>query len=333
MYTLGELADRFGGEIHGDAACRIHRIVPLEHAGEGDLSFLSNRHYLGYLQSTKADAVLVAERDRQHCPVTAWVVTSPYGVYARVARLFHPPEPVTGGIAPGAVIDGTAQIDGTAFIGANSVIGRDVSVGPGVFIGPGCVIGDSCRVGQGSRLTASVTLLQDVHIGERVLIHAGAVIGADGFGFANDQGQWLKIPQVGGVRIGNDVEIGANTAIDRGALDNTVIGDGVKLDNLIQIAHNVRIGEHTAIAGCTAIAGSTTIGRRCAIGGCVGIVGHLSIADDVQITAKTFVTAGTYSSGLLADTNRQWRRNAVRFRQLDEWTRRIAALEDRLNKK
>ena len=336
MFTLKELADRLGGEIRGDGDCRISRIASLDHAGPGDLSFLSNRHYLELLHATRASAVIVSDQDARFCPVTAWVVSHPYVVYARVAQLIHPVAGVSAGIAPGVVMDDSARIDDSACIGANSVIGKRVEIEAQVYIGPGCVIGDDCRVGRGSRLTANVTLLHDVHIGERALIHGGAVIGADGFGFARDRDEWIKIPQVGGVRIGDDVEIGANTTVDRGALDNTIIGTGVKLDNLVQIAHNVRIGEHTAIAGCTAIAGSTTIGKRCAIGGCVGIVGHLTVTDDVQINAKTFVTssidkAGTYSSGLPADTNRQWRRNAVRFRQLDDWVRRVAALEDQID--
>jgi UDP-3-O-[3-hydroxymyristoyl] glucosamine N-acyltransferase len=333
--TLGEIAQQLQCELHGDAACRISGVATLQHAGEGQIAFLANNRYRRYLGDTGASAVILRPEDLAECPVNALVALNPYLLYARVARLLNPPAAIVAGIHPSAVVEAGAEIHPTARIGANCFIAEGTSIGAGVVTGPGCVVMRGVQIGDETRLTANVTLYDGVSIGRRVLIHAGAVIGADGFGFAQDTADWVKVPQLGGVIIGDDVEIGANTTIDRGALEDTVIEEGVILDNQIQIAHNVRIGAHTAIAGATAIAGSTTIGRRCQIGGAVGIVGHLNIADDVCITAMSLVTgnisqAGVYSSGTPLGTNREWRKNAARFGQLDDIARRVRTLEKKV---
>jgi UDP-3-O-[3-hydroxymyristoyl] glucosamine N-acyltransferase len=329
---LNELADRFGGVVAGDPHCQISAIASLADAGEGDISFLANSRYRHYLATTSAAVVIVKASDRDACKSTAWVVDDPYSTYARVAQLLYPPPQFEGGVHASACVDDTAVIAVDAWIGPQCVIGSGVHIAKQAYIGPGCIIEAGSQVGAYSRFTARVVLCRDVQVGQRVILHPGVVLGADGFGFANDKGQWLKIPQIGRVILGDDVEIGANTTVDRGALDDTVLEDGVKLDNQIQVGHNVRIGAHTAIAAGTGIAGSTVIGQRCAIGGHVGINGHLIIADDVQITGKSFVTgsikeSGVYSSGYPLESNRQWRRNAVRLHQLDDMARRLRRLE------
>jgi UDP-3-O-[3-hydroxymyristoyl] glucosamine N-acyltransferase len=268
----------------------------------------------------------------EECPTNALIVADPYVSYAKIALLLNPAPSFDSQIDPTAVIAASASIADAVYIGAHCVIGENVIIDSGSVIGPGCVIEQACCIGRNSRLVANVTLCTGVSIGERCLIHPGVVIGSDGFGVANDHGRWIKVPQLGKVRIGNDVEIGANTTIDRGALDDTVIEDGVKLDNLIQVAHNVKIGAHTVIAGCVGIAGSAEIGKHCAIGGGVGVLGHLQIADGVQVTAMSMVTKsikapGVYSSGVPLQTNRDWHKNAVRFKQLDELAARVKELE------
>lgn len=330
--SLGDLARRFGGEVRGDAGCIVRRVASLESAEPGDIAFLSSAQYRRHLGSTRASAVILQRSMLDECPTHALITEQPYLFYARVAALLHAP------------VSSPPGIDSAAHIGAGCVFGADVSIGPcavlgqGVILGarvniaPGCVIGDGVEIGDDSSIAANVTIHHGTRIGRRVLIHSGAVIGGDGFGFANDRGVWVKIPQLGGVRIGDDVEIGSNTTVDRGALDDTVIDEGVKLDNQVQIAHNVRIGAHTAIAGCTGVAGSTTIGRHCAIGGGAGISGHLEIADGVQLTGTTFVTQsihekGVYSSGTPFEPVAAWRRNYVRMKQLDDMARRLHELE------
>ncbi len=338
MISLGELASQLDVELVGEASCNITAVATLQTAGPGQISFLANSRYRRYLTSTEASAVILRTEDRDACLGNALVSTNPYLTYARVATLLNPVARLAGSIHPSVVIEPTAEIDPDAAIAANCYIAADVSIGAGVQIGPGCVIGKGVCIAADSRLAANVSVADGVEIGQRVLIHPGVVIGSDGFGFAPDQGQWFKVPQLGSVIIGDDVEIGANTTIDRGALENTVIEEGVKLDNQLQIAHNVRIGAHTAIAGATAIAGSTTIGKRCQIGGAVGIVGHLTIVDDVHITAMSLVTgnitqSGLYSSGTPLAGNREWRKNAARFGQLDGMARRLRALEKQLKEK
>lgn len=331
-FSLGDLAERFGGEILGDGGCMIHAVATLEQAGPGEITFLANPHYRGLLAGTRASAVILAPRYAGDCRVNALVTENPYAVYARVAQLLYPPRRPAPGVHHSASVEASSVLKDGVSVGANAVIGAQVRLGRDVRIGPGCVVEDGVEIGAGSTLVANVTVRQGSRIGERALLHPGVVIGADGFGFARDREGWIKIPQLGCVVIGDDVEIGANTTIDRGALGDTVIEDGVKLDNQIQVAHNVHIGAHTAIAGCTGIAGSARIGRRCAIGGGVGILGHLDIADDVQITACSLVThsisaSGSYSSGAPLETTAAWRKNHVRMKQLDEMAKRLGELE------
>jgi len=331
--TLGELAARVGAELHGDAACRIDSVAPLDRARSGAIAFLNNPRFRRHLATTAASAVILRREDLTDCGVPALISANPHLTYARVAALLYPLPPPPRGVHPSAVVEADCEVAASAWIGPHSVVESGAVIDADVFIGPACVIGARARIGAGSRLEARVTVCHDVRIGKRALIYPGAVIGSDGFGLAGDAGTWVRVPQLGTVSIGDDVEIGANTTIDRGALDDTVIEDGVKLDNQIQVAHNVRIGAHTAIAGCVGIAGSATIGKRCTVGGGVGIAGHLEIADDVHLTGMTFVTRsitepGLYSSGMPAETNKQWHRSIARYRKLDEMAARIKALEE-----
>lgn len=330
--TLGELAQQVGGEVVGDASVVIRAVATLQNAGPSSISFLANPGYRKYLATTRAGAVIVQRQDVEACPVNALVVDAPYLTYARIAGILNPVSPFAPGIHATAVVASSAQVAESAWIGPHCVVEEDVVVGPNTFVGPGCWLGKGVTLGAGGELVGKVTVCAGCAIGDRAIIHPGVVIGSDGFGIANDGGRWIKVPQLGSVRIGDDVEIGSNTTIDRGALEDTLIADGVKLDNQIQVAHNVRIGAHTAIAGCVGIAGSATIGAHCAIGGGVGIVGHSHIADHVQVTGMSFVSKsidvpGVYSSGTPLERNDLWRKNFVRFRQLDEIARRLRALE------
>lgn len=330
--TLADIARHIGGEITGDPACVITGVATLRSAGTGDLSFLANQRYRRYLAQTKASAVIVHPEARDECPSHAIVVSDPYVGFARAATLLSSAGDLVPGVHATASVDEHAHVDPTASIGAHAVVGAGARIGARVMIGPGCVLLGECEIGDDTRLVANVTVGERSRIGKRGLIHPGVVIGADGFGLAKSEGRWIKVPQLGGVSVGDDVEIGANTTVDRGALDDTVIEDGVKLDNQIQVAHNVHIGAHTAIAGCTGIAGSATIGKRCVIGGGVGIVGHLEIADDVQITGMSFVAhsirePGTYSSGTPLEPTRAWRKNYARFHHLNDMAQRLRALE------
>ncbi len=336
-HVLSSLAARVGGRVSGDPTVVIHSLATLQTAGSGQLSFFANSRYLAQLKSSRAEAVLVNEAHLADVPGHAIVVADPYLAFARLSALFDWREPVVPGIAAGATVAPTAQIDPSARVEAGAVIGEDVRIGAQVCIGANVVVGARCEIGEGCRLEANVTLYPDVTLGKRVLVHSGAVLGADGFGFAHDggSGEWVKICQLGGVVIEDDVEIGAGTTVDRGALEPTRIERGVKLDNQIQVAHNVRIGAHSAIAGCTAIAGSTKIGRHCTIAGMSGITGHLEIADGTHITAMSLVSRsisrpGAYSSGTGLEPHQQWKRNVVRFRQLDELARRVRKLEQTL---
>ncbi len=331
-FALGFLAEHVGGEVRGDTGLLIEGVATLQHAAVGAIAFLANSRYRRYLASTQASAVILAEAELRHCPVDAIVVKNPYLAYARIAVLLQSEPETSAVIHPSAVLASGCDVAESVAVGAQVFIDIDAKIGADVTIGPGCIIGRGVTIGAGSRLMANVILCHAVEIGERVLIHPGAVIGSDGFGLANDQGRWVKVPQLGSVVVGDDVEIGANTTVDRGALEDTVISEGAKLDNQVQVAHNVHIGAHTAIAGCVGIAGSTHIGSRCQIGGGVGIVGHLQIVDDVVITAMSLVTGniskpGLYSSGTPLGPNREWQKSAVRFRQLDDLARRIKRLE------
>ncbi|MGD2031165.1 MAG: UDP-3-O-(3-hydroxymyristoyl)glucosamine N-acyltransferase, partial [Gammaproteobacteria bacterium] len=286
---LGDLAERSDCELRGDPDVEVTGVATLARAGPGEISFLANPAYREFLAETRAAAVILAEKDADRCPVSALISDNPYLAYARVAAVLHPQPPFQAGISERATVDSSASVAPSAWIGAGSVIESGAVIGEDSFVGPGCTIGSNAVIGAGCRLVARVTLCGDVTIGDRVLVHPGAVIGADGFGIARDGDRWVKVPQLGSVSIGNDVEIGANTTIDRGAIENTVLESGVKLDNQIQIGHNVRIGEHTVIAGCVGISGSTVIGRRCMIAGASGIGGHIQIADDVILLAASVV--------------------------------------------
>lgn len=334
---LGDIAEIIGAELAGDPDSRITGAGTLRNAGPGQLSFLANRRYAAYLKTTRATAVVLAPADAADCPVARLIARDPYLAYVKAVRYLNPEPGVRPGIDPAASISDTASIHPGAAVGALAVIAAGAVVHEGACIGPGCVIGENAVIGAHSRLVANVTVCHGVRIGERVLLHPGVVIGSDGFGLANDAGKWLKIPQLGGVEIRDDVEIGANTTVDRGALEDTIIEEGVKIDNQVQVGHNVIIGAHTAIAGCAGIAGSTTIGRRCMIGGACAISGHISIADDVVITGHSAVSnsireAGTYSGSMTTTDNRTWRRNMARLKHLDELAARLKALEEKLEK-
>jgi len=321
-FSLGELAVRFGLKLRGEPSLTIRSVATLSRADSGALSFLANSRYRRQLESTRATAVLVAPADEAHCPVAALIDPNPYLAYARIATLLHPDLEAPAGIHPTAVVAGGARVAASASIGPLSVIEDDAEIGERVLVGPGCIVQRGARVGADSKLLSRVSLYAGVTLGQRCVLHAGAVVGADGFGFALNAGAWVKVPQVGSVQVGDDVEIGANTTIDRGAIDDTVVANGVKLDNQIQVGHNVIIGAHTAIAGCTGISGSTVIGQRCMIGGMVGFAGHLTIADDVVVTGCSLVSAsikqaGSYSSGMPAVETRLWRRMVAHLRRLD----------------
>ncbi|KZC37729.1 MULTISPECIES: UDP-3-O-(3-hydroxymyristoyl)glucosamine N-acyltransferase [Rhodanobacter] len=331
-YTVTELAERFGLGLSGDGARLIDGVGTLAGAGPGQLSFLSNSKYSAQLAATRAGVVVLREENLADCPTAALLARDPYVAYAKIAVLFERLPAAPAGVHPSAVVAAGAQVSASASIGPGCVIADGAVIGDGAVLGPHCIIGEGCTVGAQSRLVARVTLVTRVTLGQRVLVHPGAVIGSDGFGLAFDTDHWIKLPQLGGVRIGDDCEIGANTTIDRGALDDTVLEEDVRLDNQVQIAHNVHVGAHTAMAGCAAVAGSAKIGRYCMIAGNAGVLGHLELADRVTITAKSLVThsirePGEYSSGVPLQDNRQWRKNAARFKHLDEYARRVSALE------
>lgn len=329
---MGEIVAKLGGELSGDRRKRVEGVGALATAGPGELSFLANTGYRNRLATTRAGCVVLRREDAKNCGTAHIVTSDPYLYYARAARIIVPPPPLRAGVHRKASVAAGAQIHRTACVGAQAVVETGARIGPDVYIGPGCVVGEAVQIGSGTRLSANVTVLAHARIGMNCLIHPGVVIGGDGFGIAWGGREWVKVPQLGSVVIGDDVEIGANTTIDRGTIEDTVIGDGVKLDNLIQIGHNVRIGAQTAIAACTGISGTTTVGARCMIGGQVGIAGHLVIADGTIITGKTFVNhsirkTGRFSGALPMDESGRWRRNSARFAMLDELARRIARLE------
>lgn len=331
--TLKEIGQLLNATIRGDDTQIVMSVATLEDAIEGQLSFLANSKYRAQLEATQASAVLLTEKDAADYKGTAIIVADPYVGFARVAQLLDTSPKAAVGIHPSAQIDASAKLGENVSIGANAVISANVILSDNVQIGAGSVVGESSIIGQNSCLWANVTLYHNVHIGTDCTIHSASVIGSDGFGYANENGNWIKIPQTGGVRIGNRVEIGASTSVDRGALSHTEIHDGVIIDNQVQIAHNVVIGQNTAIAGGTIVAGSSTIGKYCIIGGGCGISGHISIADGVHISGGTNVTSvirekGVYSSATIAMENKLWRRNTVRFRQLDELFARVKQLEN-----
>lgn len=330
--TLGEIARRLGLPLAGDGEAMIQGVASLDKAQHGDITFISNRRLKGKLRESGASALIVTAELKDLFSGNTLLSSNPQADFARVIDLLFPVERTTG-VHPTAVIDPSATLHESVYVGPHTVIEHDVTVEEDCSIGPNCILGAGSRLGAGGCLKANVSIADNVKIGKRVLVHQGAVIGSDGFGLVREGAAWLKIPQIGGVVIGEDVEIGANTTIDRGALEDTILEDGVKLDNLIQVAHNVRIGANTAIAACVGIAGSARIGRNCTIGGAAVVLGHLKIVDDVHITAMSLVTKsidepGVYSSGTPLEPNASWHRNYVRFKQLDEMAKRIRALED-----
>lgn len=334
-YSLSEIVERFGGEIVGDPQVRVSHVATLERAGAESIAFLANPKYLRQVAGTKAAAVIVApaSRDATACPRI--VHENPYLYFARVSTLLSPRRDAVPGVHPTAAVSADAIVSPHAEVGAFAAVGPGAQIADGAIIGTRTSIGENVRIGRDTRLHAAVTIYAGCTLGDRVVVHSGAVIGADGFGIAFAEDHWVKVPQIGGVRVGDDVEIGANTTIDRGAIDDTIIEDGVKLDNQIQVAHNVRIGAHTAIAACTGIAGSVQIGRYCRIGGAVGIAGHVNITDRVEISGHTSITKsidkpGVYSGVYPFEPNREWRRNAAQLRHLAEIARRVGALEDTL---
>lgn len=334
--TLGEIAQAIDAELEGDPDCPISGVGTLQHAVTGQLTFLANRRYTQFLSTTGASAVVLARDDRPACPVNVLIADDPYLAYVKAVRLLQPEPDFNPERHETAVIAENAKINPRTFIGAHTCLGNGVIIDENVYIGPGCVLEDGVEVGSGSRLVANVTLCRGVRIGQRVQLHPGVVIGADGFGIAKDSGVWLKIPQLGRAVVMDDVEVGANTTIDRGALEDTVIEEGVKIDNQVQIGHNVVVGAHTAIAGCVAVAGSVHIGKRCMIGGQSALAGHIDIADDVVITGMSGVSnsikqAGMYSSGMPVTDNKRWRRNIARFLHLDELARRLKAVEGKID--
>ncbi|MBY8292175.1 UDP-3-O-(3-hydroxymyristoyl)glucosamine N-acyltransferase [Vibrio fluvialis] len=337
--TLAELATITGGELHGDSTAVVSDVAPMDRAQEGDITFLSNPKYSKHLAECKATVIMVKASERDLCPANVLVVADPYVAFAKVTQaLDTTPAPAAGGIAPSAVVADDAKLGNNVSIGANAVIESGVELGDNVIIGAGCFIGKNAKLGDHTKLWANVTIYHNVLVGERCLIQSGTVIGSDGFGYANERGEWIKIPQLGSVCIGNRVEIGACTTIDRGALDDTVIEDNVILDNQMQIAHNVHIGYGTAMAGGTIVAGSTKIGKYCIIGGASVLNGHIEIADGVTITGMGMVMRsidekGMYSSGIPLQTNKEWRKTAARVHRIDEMNKRLKAVEKLLEQK
>ncbi len=332
---LEQIVARLGGRLVGDGDVEIRQVASLASAEQGEIAFLSNPKYRLQLKNTRASAVIVSQKNAEDTEIPRIVHANPYAYYARVVGLLNPPPARALGVHPSAVV--LSRCPPSVSIQANVVVGQRVVLGENVTLHPGCVIGDEVSIGDDTIVHPNAVIYPRCVIGARTIIHAGAVIGSDGFGFAREGERWIKIPQIGRVVIGDDVEIGANTSIDRGALDDTVIGDGVKLDNQIQIAHNVRIGEHSAMAGCVGIAGSTTFGKRCTVGGAGMISGHLEIADDVHVSGGTLVArdlkqAGHYTSVYPLEAHADWLRNAVHIKRLAKLSGRLAELEKKLEK-
>jgi len=331
-YSLAELAAHVGAQLVGDPDIRVASIATLNSASSGQISFLSNSKYRSQLATTKASAVILHPKEQEHYSGAALVMGNPYAGFALIAQLLDNTPRSANDIAQNAIIADSVSIGSNVSVGACAVIEEGAVIADDVQIGAGCFVGKNAKIGRGTKLWANVTLYHNCEIGTACLIQSGAVIGADGFGYAPDNGKWLKIPQIGKVVIGDNTEVGANTCIDRGALDDTIIGKGVILDNLIQVAHNVVIGDYSCIAGCSVVAGSVNIGKHCVIGGFVAINGHTDIADQVTITGYSMVTkdireAGVYSSGLPATTNKQWRKNMAALKNLDDLRSRVKALE------
>jgi UDP-3-O-[3-hydroxymyristoyl] glucosamine N-acyltransferase len=337
-FTLAEIASRLGGRVVGNPDALIRQVGSLEHAGPEQITFFSHLRHKGKLAATRAGAVILGDAAQALTAIPRIVCENPYAYFARVSQLFNPASAPNPGRHPSAQIAKGATIAASARVDAGAIVEDQARIGERVWVGAGCFVGQGSSIGADSRLHPSVVVYGECHIGLRAIIHSGAVIGADGFGIAEDAGRWIKIPQIGRVLIGDDVEIGANTTIDRGAIDDTIIEEGVKLDNQVQVGHNVRIGAHSAIAGCVGIAGSATIGQRCTIGGAAVILGHLELADGVNISAGTLISrsiheAGTYTGVFPFDRNASWARNAASLRHLSELADRVRALEEILRRK
>lgn len=334
-YTAGELAYEMGANLSGSADTKLTHVADLEDAGDGSLSFAASNQYLTKLKNTHASAVIVPPSLVGECPCVAIVSDNPYLCFARAAKYLHPDEKFVAGVHPSAIVHEDCVIGDNVFIGPNVVISKKCSIESNSYIGAGSIITAPTSIGEGSKLVARVTIVGPTNIGQRNIIHPGVVLGGDGFGLADNQGVWEKIPQVGRVILGDDVEVGVNTAIDRGALKDTVIGNGVKIDNQVQIAHNVIIGDHTAVAGCAGIAGSAVIGKHCAIGAASGIKGHIKLADGVQISGMSAVRQsinepGLYSSGTALQDIKAWLRNATRFKDIDKLYKQVSEMAKKL---
>lgn len=330
--TLGELAVRFGCELRGDPAAVVDSVAALSQAGPRSVTFLANPKYTAQLAQTRAGVVILDGKSADASPVPVLIASNPHATYARVATLLHPEPPLVPGVHPAAVVAPGAIIDPTAQVCALAYVGEGAKIGARCFIGPGVIIEHDAVIGDDSRFVARGFVGHRVVFGRRCIVHPGAVIGSDGFGFAPEKRAWVKVPQIGSVNIGDDVDIGANTTIDRGALGDTVIEEGVKLDNLIMIAHNCRIGAHSALAACVAVAGSSVIGKRCILGGKVGLTGHITLCDDVVVLGTSFIShsinkPGVYSSALPSEEAGVWRRIVGRIKRLDAMARRLRAVE------
>jgi UDP-3-O-[3-hydroxymyristoyl] glucosamine N-acyltransferase len=335
--SLASIVERLGGELIGGKNVVINQVAPLDLAGPSDISFLAHRKYIGQLEKTRAGAVIVGRDARNLTPLPRIVCDDPYVYFAKISTLLNPAKLPAAGIHPSAVIAKSAKVPASATVGAYACIGENAVLGEEAVVSEGCAIGEGVSIGTASFLHPRVVIYHDCVIGHKVILHAGVVIGADGFGMAMEDGRWLKIPQIGRVIIGNDVEIGANTTIDRGAMGDTVLEEGVRLDNLIQVGHNVKIGAHTAIAACVGIAGSTKIGRYCRIGGAAMIGGHLQIADHVTISgataiAKPITKPGVYTSVYPFEAHSDWLKNAAHLRHLNKLAQKVRELEAKLKK-
>lgn len=333
--TLAEVAAATGARLEGDGERVVTGLGTIQSATGEQLTFLANPRYRSYLENTRAAAVLCTAEEARHCPVAALVVDDPYLAFARISHRFDPAPARPPGIHPAAVVADGARVHESAHVGPNAVIEAGAEVGPGAVVVANSYVGAGAHLGAQVCLWPNVTIYHGVSLGDRTIIHAGSVIGSDGFGFAPDGGRWQKVAQVGGVRIGADVEIGAGVTIDRGAVEDTVLGNGVIIDNQVHIAHNVVIGDHTALAGKVGISGSARIGSHCMLAGMVGVAGHLEICDGVQVLGMSLVSRsinkpGIYASALPVDEDRNWRRNVARFRHLDELYRRVVRLEKRM---
>ena len=335
-YRLGEIVERFGGELIGDANIVIKQVAPLSTAQPEHISFLANTKYRHQMQTCRAGALIIAVAERDATTLPRILSNNPYAYFAKVSALLNPRHTEEPSIHPTSVIDVGTTIPDSAKVGAFAFVGKSARIGERAVIGVGCYVGDGVEIGEDSLLYPHVMVYHDCVIGSRVVLHSGSVIGADGFGLAKEDGRWIKVPQIGRVIIADDVEIGANTTVDRGALDDTIIEEGVKLDNQIQIAHNVHIGAHTAMAGCVGVAGSAKIGRHCTVGGAAMILGHLEIADHVNISTGTLITKsivkpGEYTSVMPFSAHQDWLKNAAHLRHLDKMAEKLAELERKIS--